>query len=131
MVIVLLVVVSVMSTFVAVTQNTIYEDSVILIEKPLGPMALSDHYPEPSGTIDDGTGVVAIVDLPDVAQKSEQIDWVKDGGKTIVDLGASCGEIKAFDPTRLYRDNLQTNTQIIAIRCIQIENAKIEHVVFL
>lgn len=105
-VIVLLMFVSVMSTFTTVARNTNYDRVGISetdpIKKPLGPMALSDHYPEPSGTIDDGTDVVAIADLPDVAQKSEQIDWVKDGGKTIVDLGASCGEIKAFDPTRLY-----------------------------
>lgn len=65
-------------------------------------IASSDHYPEPSGTIDDGTEVVAIEDLPNVAQKSEQVDWIKDGGKTIVDLGASCGEIKAFSPTKVY-----------------------------
>ena len=72
------------------------------IEVLRGPMASSDHYPEPSGTIDDGTDVVAIEDLPDVAQKSEQVDWIEDGGKTIVDLGASCGKIKAFSPIEVY-----------------------------
>ena len=76
--------------------------SLETIEVPRGPMASSDHYPEPSGTIDDGADVVAIEDLPEIAQQAEQLDWVEDAGKTIVDLGATCGEVKVFDPTKLY-----------------------------
>ena len=85
----------------AIDVNTPLE-SIRIGERLPGPMALSDHYPEPTGVIDDGVGVVAISDLPAAAQESAQLDWVKDGGKTIVDLGATCGEIKVFDPTKLY-----------------------------
>ena len=76
--------------------------SLETIEVPRGPMASSDHYPEPSGTIDDGADVVAIEDLPEIAQQAEQLDWVEDAGKTIVDLGATCGEVKVFDPKKIY-----------------------------
>ena len=96
----------------AISVNTPLQSTAIDVNTPLesirigerlpGPMALSDHYPEPTGVIDDGVGVVAISDLPAAAQESAQLDWVKDGGKTIVDLGATCGEIKVFDPTKLY-----------------------------
>ena len=85
----------------AIDVNTPLE-SIRIGKRLLGPMALSDHYPEPTGVIDDGVGVVAISDLPAAAQESAQLDLVKDGGKTIVDLGATCGEIKVFDPTKLY-----------------------------